>query len=176
MNPQSALENLTLAVATLKRAGVRAFLVDGTLLGAVRERKFIAHDRDVDLGVFIGEHQLDLPIRLEAVGLRHTRTYGTVERGLQYAFRRNSVKVDTFFYYTDDAGHYHAAWKDGEPIRYSYPPFALAPLSFLGAQWLAPADPEAFLVAKYGPDWRTPVTEWDWAWGPRNASAWSSAA
>jgi hypothetical protein len=51
----------------------------------------------------------------------------------------------------------------------------LAPLTFLGRTFLAPSDPVAFLVTKYGPEWRTPVTTWDWAWGPRNAVAWREA-
>jgi hypothetical protein len=105
------------------------------------------------------------------------RHYGTPDRGEQWAFKRDGVKVDVFVYYTDPdhAEVFHAAWLDGHPIRYGYPAFALAPLAFRGKTFLAPADPEAFLARKYGAGWRTPVTDWDWAWGPANARAWGDA-
>lgn len=174
MNPRSAHRNLVDAVAALTRAGIRPFLVDGTLLGAVRDGDFMAHDRDIDLGVFIEEWHPGLLRCLRTVGFVHRKTYGTVGRGLEYSFRRSGIKLDTFFYYRDGARVYHAAWLAGTPIRYEYPAFDLAPLTFRGEQFLAPQDPEAFLVAKYGPDWRVPVTQWDWAWGPRNAREWAA--
>jgi hypothetical protein len=175
VNSLSARKNLFAVAGALERAGIRAFLVDGTLLGAIREGDFIAHDRDVDLGVFAAEHVPEIPALITAAGIPHLRTYGTLERGLQYAFRARAVKVDLFFYYADAAGYFHAAWKDDQPIRYGYPPFSLAPLTFLGRPFLAPADPERFLRTKYGPDWRRPVKDWDWAWGPRNAVPWADA-
>jgi phosphorylcholine metabolism protein LicD len=36
----------------LSNLGVRMFLSDGTLLGAIREKDFIAHDTDIGVGVF----------------------------------------------------------------------------------------------------------------------------
>lgn len=174
MNPRSAHNNLVDATRALTQAGLRPFLVDGTLLGAVREGDFIAHDRDVDLGLFIEDWRAGLARRLVSAGFAHRKTYGAVDRGLQYSFRRSGIKLDTFFYYRDGDTVYHAAWLDGEPIRYDYPAFRLAPLTFRGQAFLAPEDPEAFLRAKYGPDWRIPVTTWDWAWGPRNARAWAA--
>jgi hypothetical protein len=162
-------------VAALTRAHVRPFLVDGTLLGAIREGDLLAHDKDVDLGILIEDFTPGFPKILQAAGFRHTRTFGTPEKGLEFAFRRNGIKLDTFFYYPDcETGElFHAAWLKDTPIRYGYPAFALVPQSFLGMPMLMPADPIAFLTAKYG-DWKTPVTEWDWAWGPKNAVPWDS--
>lgn len=174
MNARHALENLVAAVRALASCRARPFLVDGTLLGAVREGGFIAHDRDVDLGVFIEELRLPDMIRaMKREGFTHRRTFGSPALGLELAFRRAGIKVDVFFYYLDDAGRFHAAWPaGGRPLRYSYWPFGLAPLAFLGHTFSAPDDTERFLAAKYGPEWRTPVVEWDWKWGPRNAGAW----
>lgn len=166
-----ARRNLADGYRALAEVGCRPFLVDGTLLGAVREGGFLAHDTDVDLGVFIEHYRHGLPRILGALGFQTWRTFGTPERGFQYSFKRDGVKLDVFFYY-DDGERFHAAWKDGQPIRYGYPHFELAALLFLGGLYLAPADPEAFLARKYGPDWRVPVTQWDWAWGPKNAEPW----
>lgn len=175
MNPRIALVNLVLAQDAVKSIGGRPFLADGTLLGAVREGGFIAHDKDTDMGVFIEDYRTDLIFAMQRRGFRVRRIFGSPGRGFQIAFRRLGVKLDMFFYYTDERGRYHAAWKQGEPIRYGYWHFDLAPIGLMGRTFLAPDDPERFLVTKYGPDWREPVTEWDWAWGPKNATAWVDA-
>ena len=180
MNADVALQNLLLARSALASCGVRPFIVDGTLLGAVREQGFIAHDRDVDVGVFRADMDRSTPTRIKqamrAARFRHIRDFGALDRGYEMSFRRRGVKVDVFVYYDDADGRYHAAWKDGSPIRYRYWPFGLAPLVFHGSSFNAPDDPERFLRAKYGDDWRVPVIEWDWAWGPKNAGPWGQDA
>ena len=172
MNAAHALANLVAARDALTACGARPFLVDGTLLGAIREGDFIAHDRDTDMGCFIEDHVAGMIPAMKRAGFRIGKRFGAPGRGLEYAFRRHAIKLDVFFYYSDEAGSFHAAWKNGQPIRYSYWPFGLAPVEFMGETFLAPDDPERFLATKYGPDWRTPVTDWDWAWGPANAGRW----
>jgi hypothetical protein len=175
MNAAHALANLVDARDALSTTGARPFIVDGTLLGAVREGGFIAHDTDVDLGCFIEDQSPEMIAAMEWAGFTFRKQYGTASRGLEYSFRRHDIKLDLFFYYTDDRGRFHAAWKKRRPIRYRYPLFHLAPLEFMGETFMAPEDPETFLVAKYGPRWRTPVVDWDWAWGPANAERWVEA-
>lgn len=176
MNPRHARANLMDADRAIRATGARPFLADGTLLGAVREHALIPHDRDLDLGVFVEEADAQRIIRaLTGAGFLHRKTFGTMERGLELSFRRHWIKLDVFFYYRDAVGRYHAAWpSDGVPIRYRYDDFSLALLPFLFSVFLAPADPERFLVTKYGPEWRTPVTVWDWRWDPRNATPWDA--
>ena len=36
--------------------------------------------------------------------------------------------------------------------------------TFLGEEMLVPADPEAFLVERYGEGWSTPDQFYDWTW------------
>jgi hypothetical protein len=176
MNAEYALANLVDARDALVSCGARPFLVDGTLLGCIREGGFIGHDLDVDLGCFIED--LDVEAMTDAMtsaGFAPWKSYGTPERGFQLSFKRHGIKLDVFFYYIGERlTRFHAAWLKDTPIRYTYPPFSLAPVSFLGETFLAPDDPVRFLVTKYGLDWRTPVTPWDWAWGPKNATPWST--
>lgn len=173
MNVTLALANLLKGYDALARAGARPFLVDGTLLGAVREGSLMAHDKDVDLGVFIESWRPECVTAMQRAGFEHRRTFGSAERGLELSFRRRDLKLDVFMYYLDGDVRYHAAWPKGQaPIRYDYQAFDLAPIALAGREFMAPADPEAFLVAKYGEDWRVPVAEWDWRWGPKNARPW----
>ncbi len=172
MNRGTAHNNLVRARDTLARHGIRPFLVDGTLLGAIREGDFLGHDTDVDLGVWRRQWRPSLVSWMQRGGFTLHKTFGEPDRGLEYSFKRGGMKLDLFFYYRAGPVVYHAAWKDGQPIRYPYPRFRLKPLIFRGQVFDAPADPIKFLRTKYGDDWRTPVKVWDWAWGPKNAEPW----
>lgn len=168
-HPKAALQALVDAVAALERAGVTAWLTDGTLLGAVRERGFIAHDRDMDLGAMITQHTPAAIRELKAAGFRVRKTYGTRAAGLQHKLERAEIRLDIFWHYDDPTGGvWHAAWKRGRMLTYRYDRLALAPLAFVGRVFWAPYPPRLHLVAKYGMDWRTPKHDWDWAEDPAN--------
>lgn len=174
MNKAVARHNIIVAQAALNTVGVEPFLVDGTLLGAIREKDFIAHDKDTDFGIFIEQYTPDITKAMVQAGFKVGRVFGTIDKGLELSFRRHKIKLDLFFYYSDDNTRYHAAWpKNQEPIKYTYWKFDLKPVVFLSHTFLAPDDPERFLTTKYG-DWKTPVEVWDWAWGPKNATPWGS--
>src|SRR5690606_11476815 len=79
VNPTSALDNLVSARDAILEAGANPFLVDGTLLGAVREGGFIAHDLDLDLGVSIEQHTPDIERRMGQAGFRLSKRRGELE-------------------------------------------------------------------------------------------------
>lgn len=176
MNPVAAKQALFDSIDALSAVDATPFIADGTLLGAVRERRFLAHDLDIDLGLPVEQLALGPSGAMERAGFFVSRVHGAPDRGYQLTFRRDDIKVDLFCYYADALGMYHAAWQKKTPIRYRYPQFTLAPYLFLGRRVLAPANPRRFLEIKYGPDWRTPVVKWDWAWGPKNAEPWGDDA
>jgi hypothetical protein len=168
-HPAEALAVLTDAVAALQRAGVTAWLTDGTLLGAVRERGFIAHDRDLDLGAMINQYDAGALRELKQRGFKLRKTHGKRPAGLEHKLERDGLRLDIFWHYDDPAGGvWHAAWQRGEMLTYHYKSLVLAPLTLMGRRFWAPYPPKLHLVAKYGMDWRTPKPTWDWAEDPVN--------
>ena len=77
------LDSTEQVLSALLEAGVDAFPVYGTLLGAIREQDFIGHDSDVDLG-YVSRHTHPLDVIRESYRLqRYLRERGYSDRPLQ---------------------------------------------------------------------------------------------
>lgn len=169
--PRGTLRRLTHAdaslalgqvVSRLHAAGVTPFLSFGTLLGAVREGGFMAHDTDIDLGVFTDEAspgqlrrmfrwgpelRLALPSLLDAealpVKVRH-RSGASIDL---VPFER---RADAFITRMRHQGHF---------LMRRRRPFGLRWTQFEGTRVCIPDPPEAFLDENYG-DWRVPAASY----------------
>lgn len=167
--PKQAHAVLAAAVDALAAVGVTAWLTDGTLLGAIREGAFIEHDQDMDVGAMITEFTPAVIPALRAAGFTIRKTLGTPERGLQHKLAMNEFRIDIFWHYDSPTdGVWHAAWDGKTMLAYQYDRLALAHITFLGRTFWAPTPPRLHLTQKYGPDWRTPRPDWDWARDPSN--------
>ncbi|MCK9795022.1 LicD family protein [Isoptericola sp. 4D.3] len=162
------------AARLLEECGYPAMLAYGTLLGAVREGNFLAHDDDIDLLV-----PIDAATREDAekvLGRLHDELRS---KGWKVS-RPNSY---TNFHLIDPATRLHVdvfpLLVDGESTQLhmekmqlrAIPTSVVLPPStftFLGEEMLAPAQPEAFLAERYGDDWRTPDPFYDWPWRLRD--------
>lgn len=174
MDKKIALENLVAIRDVLNELGIRYFLIDGTLLGLIRDNDFIRFDLDTDIGVlfedFIGSKIGELGIRLEREGFSYTE-YGDYNNNFEASFVRNGVKTDLFFYRKfEDKWIFHAFLND-EIITYFYPREMLDIITetkFKDEIFAIPKNAEEILAFKYGADWRIEDRGWDWAYSPKN--------
>jgi hypothetical protein len=149
-------------LATLKKAGIDAFLVYGSLLGAVREQHLLGHDSDADLG-YVSKYENPVDVILESFRLhRFLNDAGyRVSRYSAAAFKVDVIEsdgsvrgLDVFGGFMRD-GNFHLMGEIRTPFRREW----LLPISTVvleGRQFPAPAEPERLLAATYGPSWRTP--------------------
>lgn len=183
MDKHTALENLLLAKDSIEKIGKTYFLVDGTLLGFIRENDFIDHDQDIDIGVFAYDFSyndlLKLVVELDRRGFKPNHFFGNFGQAFEASFIRGGVKLDIFFYHQKPETVYYHAFLNGcknierDTLTYEYPikhfvelecrPFGKEQLHFN-----VPSQPEKVLEIKYGKDWKTPKTKWDWAYSPLN--------
>lgn len=142
--------------------GLPAFVSWGTLLGAVRHERMIAHDVDADLGYLSAyEHPADIAresFRVEAALRRKGWNVRRENSGFLALFfeqadgtRRN---LDVFACWTLEGWLYQV-----HDIRAQLPRSVVVPLTEVrleGRTMPAPAQPEKMLEAAYGPHWATP--------------------
>ncbi|MFO0955382.1 MAG: LicD family protein [Candidatus Saccharibacteria bacterium] len=155
------------------------WLSDGTLLGAIRENDFIAHDNDVDLGVWAADFDVRVIHELlHRFGCRFGRLQGKPDDGMLITLQRAGVHLDLFFYYplknstiSEKSAIYCSSYMLLKPYDssnkakrydYLYPDFKpLVRRSLKGHNFWVPKNAKQHLIAAYGKNWRTPQPNWD---------------
>jgi len=152
------------------------FLVSGTFLGLVRENGFLAHDYDIDLGVF--EDEIDIRATCAAIlasdrfvlkkydyhksNLFNTDTVST-NPDVPYILKiihTSGIHIDLFIHYRDTSVTPAIHWHGSSLHRWENSAFEVVPYTFYDHTVLGPADADRYLTENYG-DWRTPVTEFN---------------
>lgn len=152
------------------------FLISGTFLGLIRENGFLAHDYDIDLGVF--EDQIDIAATRAAIlasdrfvlkkydyhqsSLFTTDTVST-NPDVPYILKiihASGIHIDLFIHYRDTRRDPVIDWHGSSLHRWENSQFELTTYPFYDHEVLGPADADRYLTENYG-DWRTPVTEFN---------------
>lgn len=178
IDKEIAYENLGRAQDALDELGIPFFLSSGTLLGFYRNTDFIDHDPDIDIGVFIDDHQEKIIDRFEEKGLKIKRVYGTKESGLEYSFERKGIQLDIFFYYRNKETVWHGVWyvnkylnfkflkRTGlvKPVlkRLEFPAFSTYDfIEYRERRFPIPSNALDYLITQYGETWNIPDPNWD---------------
>ena len=167
MKKEIALKNIIDLNNIFKKNKAPCWIQDGTLLGYFREKDFISHDLDTDMGMMIDDFSNKILEDSVEAGFRYI-FLGYPESCLQITFSRFDVRTDVFFFYNMGRFVYHSAFSENNRIDYRYERFNLKEVSFLGNIFLAPSDELKFIVAKYGNGWQFPDVEWNYAYSPKN--------
>jgi hypothetical protein len=154
MNRGVAKENLILFKQAMDGQGLDFFIFFGTLLGAVREGDFIAHDYDTDTVVMAKDRArlLDVAPLLIDAGFEFARAKN--EHGKIFTFLRKGEFIDVYLAEESRRFPCRPCWNvDGTLIsRQLLTEFT--DIEFLGVRFRAPRRFDAALVEMYGPDWR----------------------
>ncbi|MEW9799429.1 discoidin domain-containing protein [Alteromonas sp. CYL-A6] len=146
--------------------GVPAFISSGTLLGIVRDGKFIDHDDDVDIcyvGKAQGEHAI-LEERERLVSFLREKGCRVAPSGIAHYWctTPGGQGLDIF------TGFIEGEKCSMNPIsRNEIDVTDVLPLKQIehdGATLYMPANPERLLEVNYGPNWRKPDPLWSFNW------------
>jgi hypothetical protein len=155
----SAAAALADLCAALEPAGMKPFLVSGTLLGYARQGSFLSHDKDLDVGLlYEGDAQL-LQELLQAQG--GFRVFVEVHPdqptyNLLAVHARTGMAVDVFLYRATQTGLVTGVRNGmGHLQTFVFTPFDLRRVRFEGVDVWIPADFDLNLTENFGP-WRNP--------------------
>lgn len=145
----------------LRENGFEAFIVGGTLLGAVRDGEILAHDDDADIAYLSSSsHPSDLILENNRL---HDLLLDQGFRVIRHSWSHLQVLSENSEedYYVDIFTAFYKSGCFHEPIhvRARGMEDSILPLTELelhGFRLPAPRDPNAWLAACYGPSWRTP--------------------
>ncbi|MCW2785936.1 MAG: Methyltransferase type 11 [Marmoricola sp.] len=162
------LDSMESVLAALKEAGIEAFVVYGSLLGAVRGGKLIGHDSDADLG-YVSRHTHPVEVQVESFRIqRRLRDLGYESfRYSGFAFRIDVYESDGSRRGLDLFGGFIAPAVGSTPamlymmgevgapfeLDWIYP---LSEVQLEGRTLAAPRRPEKLLEAMYGSGWKVP--------------------
>ena len=152
LDKEKMKENLLLFDQIAKRNGLQYGMVYGTLLGAIREHDFIAHDEDVDLFV-LSENRDTFKSMLFELRDNGFEVARWDRRDGLCSIIRNGEYMDIYFFEPLIPG-FRATLGDPLPERYVTD---LKPYEFQGIEILAAKDAEEAMLEHYGPNWRTPI-------------------
>lgn len=170
-DPARFVAHMRAVISALESMGREPFLAYGTLLGAVRDQDFIAHDDDIDLmcrSTARSRKEAEQDVLVLKEGLRELG-FKVVDLlpnslNLHVIDKKNGAVMDVFpCWLQDDAlcMHMESMKVRGIPEAFVYP---RSMLSFHGQEFPAPSQPEAFLQARYGEGWRVSDQFYEWPW------------
>ena len=184
-------ECLELIKDTLDKENIQFWLDFGTLLGAMREKDFIAHDLDVDLGMFQDEETIKRAEEaLAKVGIKKIREFKIHGKVSEQTYEYKGMLTDMFYYFTDEKTMwtYSFSFSDCKLEKKNFEnrdestgfnggiklvnnKRGVETLMFKGREYFVPENPVGYLIENYGPGYKEPVKEWDYMNSPTNRIA-----
>lgn len=150
-----ATENLLLMKEILEKHDIKFWLMFGTLLGAIRDKNFIRHDTDTDIGGFYRDNEKLLAAIPEMVSKGFTPIRAKKSIGA-YIFIRKDEYVDIYLYRLVKNHLNINVWNCW---NYEIPEIYFKEFNsvrFLNSLFTVPLYSDLLLEEWYGDDWQQP--------------------
>jgi hypothetical protein len=150
----------------LDELNIPFFLSSGTLLGFVRENKFLDHDYDIDIGIFKEDYNPEIINKMSDKGLKLYRILGDVNNGMELSFKLygtevgKHAKIDIFLHYKENDKIYWITYsppKYEKRIKYQVSKFILKSVKFMGITVNIPYPTIKHIREHYGEKWYIPI-------------------
>lgn len=136
----------------LDQANTCFFLISGTLLSAVRNKKFIPYDYDLDLGVFDTDTNMEQLVGLFEGVKNIVVSYDFTCEDRVLLVYKNTITIDLFIHKKVPQGMWHGDQPTGGWINSD---FTLKEILFYDKNYWIPEDYDRYLSENYI-DWKSP--------------------
>ena len=156
LDPDIAAQRLKEVKRIFDDQGVTFWLGSGTCLGAIREGRFIPWDDEMDTASIIGMHGLTEETIYRVADV--FRAHGFIPRvrpsprHISFNVIKDGIRTDWTCHRIVNGRAYEFPGVELPLHIYT----SLKEIEFIGERFFVPDPPEEYLLAKYGPEWRTP--------------------
>lgn len=164
---ENGLECLEKAKAVCDRLGMFFWLDYGTLLGAVREKDFIAHDSDLDAGILYEEKNEKLESEMKKAGFTKIRDFTADNKIVLETYTYQGVELDFFYYFYDGGKMWAYTFSNKEEMdvrevegrtymtginayKVTFTKCEFKQIEFKNSKFFAPYPPSSYLAEVYG--------------------------
>ena len=153
---RSATKALIEIQKTLSEANVTFFLIAGTLLGCIRDKGPLAHDKDVDIG-FMSDVSNKTIIEALRANTEFTCPLNYSEDDIYFGTSYQSTGVDLFRHEINADYIWCGFARHPGCMKWQFTPFGLKQETYFDLPFNIPDNPSLYLMETYG-DWQIPDT------------------
>jgi len=154
------------------------FLVYGTLLGAYRDKDFISHDVDIDIGVLFTNYSKEIEKIMLKNGFikKHQFVVDNGEFAIEETYEYRGVGIDIFYFKVIENKLIGYGFINEEGLSWdktiqkyggllvreiTYPYEGLDRIKFLGEEYEIPKNPKKHLASHYGNNFMVKDNNWN---------------
>lgn len=174
-NVPEVIKTLEIVMADLREMGLKPALAYGTLLGAVREKQFIAHDDDVDILIEFNDENICLERAFELKDKLMKQFSTSKYRVVSGSKTVNNLNMHVFLKETNIMVDVFPYWSEGEKVFLHMEKMAIrgipsfifegrAEVELYGKSFSGLAESEEFLRERYGEGWGISDKYHEWPW------------
>jgi len=173
-NGKEALEKLK---EVFNELNIDWFLVYGTLLGAYRDKDFISHDIDIDIGLFFSDYSKQIENTMVKYGFtkKHEFLVDNGKFAVEETYEYKGIGIDIFYFKVmnekligyDFINEEGLSWDKtiqkygGLLVReLTFPYEGLDKIKFLGSYYPIPKNPKKHLSSHYGESFMIKDNKW----------------
>jgi hypothetical protein len=166
-NSSNCFDSMNEIVDILEAENIKPFPAFGSLLGLVRDGKFMDYDKDADLGIFVNNYdEVHRIVSILCQELKFTSP-GMINNSKESHMwnvgifdTQRIVAIDLFFFYHNQNHIETGIYSTCAVLKWAFEPFELVRGSLAGKEYWLPNNTEKHLTELYE-NWREPVEVWD---------------